>query len=235
MDGVRANSLPMRFLTTLTLALFGAVLPVAAQAAINVHFELVNQRGETVTVEGAFCSGFGKTTVVPGQTFTVTCPIEVGGQTALQVRVPGLAGVICWPSVFAMTQYRIDHSNHGTSCSMQSLGNTTYRMVLVGAKYFVIHLKNERGHNIEVTMTNSNCKGYIGWNVHSVPKGGGIDFRCLREDFAAGQGVTIQARVPNDKRDMICQAWWHENKTLLFHGNCAINQTGPDDFSLLIR
>jgi hypothetical protein len=220
----------------MAFALLGASLPIVAQAAIQVKFEVVNQRGETVTVEGAHCEGFGKTTVVPGQSLSVTCPINVGGQTALQVRVPGLAGVICWPHVVAMTEYRIEHSNLGTnSCSMQSLGNTTYRMVLVGAKYFTIHLKNQRDHDIKVTMTNSNCTGNIGWNEHSIPKGGGIDFRCLREDFAGGQGVTIQARLPNNTRDMICQAWWHENKTHLFYGNCAINQAGADDYDLFIR
>ncbi|HVA29230.1 MAG TPA: hypothetical protein VNF68_13700 [Candidatus Baltobacteraceae bacterium] len=220
----------------LALAVFGAAVPLAAQAAINIHFEIVNQRGETVTVEPAPCAGFGKTHLEAGKSLAVDCKIEVGGQTALQVRTVNGVGVICWPHAVAMTEYRIEASNLGTSsCSFDRLGGTSYRMVLVGAKYFTIHLKNQRDHDIKVTMTNSNCTGNIGWNEHSIPKGGGIDFRCFREDFARGQGVTIQARVPNNTRDMICQAWWHENKTHLFYGNCAINQVGPDDYDLLIR
>ncbi len=34
----------------IALALCGAAIPFTALAAINIHFEIVNQRGETVTV-----------------------------------------------------------------------------------------------------------------------------------------------------------------------------------------
>jgi hypothetical protein len=216
------------------LALFGVLAPVAAPAAINIHFEVVNDRGENVTVEGAGCANFGKTTLAAGKSIGVTCPINVGGQAALQVRTIGGVGVICWPHAVAIAEYRIEAGTLGTSsCSFQNMGGTSYRYVLTGAKYFTIHMKNERKSAIMVTLTNSNCTGYVGWNESPLGAGASKDFRCFREDFASGQGITIQARVNNNTRDLICQGWWHENKTSVFSGSCPINRDGEDYFFII--
>ncbi len=220
----------------IALALCSAALPLTALAAINIHFEIANQRGEVVTVEPASCAGFGKTQLAAGKTLAVDCKIEVGGQTAPQVRTLNGAGVICGPHAAAISEYRIEAGNLGTSsCSFDRVGGTSYRIALAGAKYFTIHLKNQLSHDIKVTMANSNCAGNIGWNEHRIPKGGGIDFRCFREGLTQGEGVMIQVRMPNNTRDMICHAWWHGNKTFLFNGHCAINQVGPDDYDFLVR
>lgn len=223
------------FSIAVALAFCVALVPVGADAAITIHFEVVNQRGETVTVEGAPCSGLGKTSLESGKSLGADCSINVGGQTALQVRTIGGAGVICWPHAVAMSEYRIDAGTiEKGSCSFEALGGNSYRFVLAGASYFNIHLKNERTADIMITNTNYNCKPVTDREAR-VAAGGGVDWRCFRADFNTGSGITIQARVPNNTRDLICQAWWHERKTFVFHGSCPISQTGPDDYVLAIK
>ena len=225
----------MRAVLSMLAVIVGAlVAPAFAQAAVPVHFEFVNGRGETITIEPVYpgCS-IGKTSLETGKTLGVDCPTEVGKQTGIQVRVPGGAGVICYPFVAVMDQYRIEASQIGApSCSMSTVGHASYKLVFARAAFLTIELKNARAGDILAHMSNYNCKPN---GEARVAPGGTHTYNCFREDMAAGQGITIQARVPNDTRDLICQGWWHENKTHVFHGNCSIDHAGGDRYILTIR
>jgi len=214
---------------------FGAVLMPAAASALPVHFSFVNERGETILVEPVYpgCS-VGKTSVETGRTLDVTCETPANKQTGIQVRLSGGAGVICYPFVAIMGESRIEASQIGNvSCVMTTVGRASYKLFFARAAFLTIELKNTRSEPLLASMSNYNCKPHD--SEMRVGAGETATFTCFREDMASGQGITIQTRVPNNTRDLICQGWWHDNKTLVFHGNCSIDHLGGDKYVFTIR
>lgn len=225
----------MRYaLFALVLALGALIAPVAAHAA-NAHFEFVNGRGEPIQVEPVYpgCGPAGKTMVASGSSLSVNCSIEVHKQTGIQVRVPGGAGVICYPFVAMMDEYRIEISNVGAnSCSISTVGRLNYRIHFPRAVWLTLEIKNARANTILSMMTEANCQPHGNSDLSA---GGTISYRCFAEDMAGRQGITMQMRELNNTRDLICQGWWHENRTDVFHGNCSIENLGSNKYLFTIR